>query len=239
MIYCKFAFIIRTLYMEDFKSTFKKSWRKHPIIWNLVSIAVSLFVLAFITLCFLDVWTHHGSTTTVPDVIGMRLNMGVEMLKDADLEAVVSDSVYSKDKVPGSIVDVIPQPNSIVKAGREVYLTIVAFSPEPVIIDILLIDTSAKQAEAYLKSKGLHVEKRYVPAEYSDVVVGAKCNGRNLTVGSKVTINDTIILEIGKVPEPVEESDDPLDLLIESSFGMEENGSHMEVEGSEEIETVP
>lgn len=182
----------------------------------------SFVVLAFIALCFLDIWTHHGATTTVPDVIGLNLNRGIDELRQADLKVVVSDSTYTRKSPPGSIVDVIPAPNSIVKAGREVYVTIVAFSPEPIIIDMLLIDTSAKQAEAYLKSKGLNVVKKYVPSEYDDVVVGVKCNGRSLSVGSKVTANDVITLEIGEIPKIEEEEElSPLDMMIESSVDFE------------------
>lgn len=214
--------------MSNTQSSFRKSWNKHPILWNLGAIFVSLFILAYLALCFLDLWTHHGSTTVVPDVVGMDIRRGILVLEDAHLEVEIADSVYTKSHPPGSIVDVIPQPNSVVKKGREVYVTIVAFSPEPVIIDILLVDASAKQAEAYLRSKGLRVEKRYVPSEYADIVVSAKCNGQNLTVGSRVTVDDTIVLEVGKVPEPEMEEMSPLDMLIESSvetYGDSEEGS--------------
>lgn len=211
-------------------NTLRDSWYKHPIIWNVVCIVAGLFVLGFLGLCFLDLWTHHGSTTTVPDIVGRPLSEAVSMLEDADLDYVISDSVYTKDKKPGSVVDVIPRYGSIVKAGREVYLTIVAYSAEPVIIDILLVDSSAKQAEAYLRSKGLKVQKQYVPYEFDDIVVGAKCRGRNLTVGSKVTIDDTIILQIGQIPHTEEEETDSLDLLIGASLDESTGGGEAETE---------
>lgn len=220
--------------MASFSDRFKDSWYKHPILWNLVTILVSFVLLIVLALFFLDLWTHHGSTTVVPDVLGYDVPAASEMLEDADLEYVIADSVYTRDKRPGSIVDVIPQPGSIVKAGREVYLTIVAYSPEPIIIDILLIDTSAKQAEAYLRAKGLKVEKRYVPSEFADIVVAAKCNGRNLTVGSKVTAADTIILEVGKIEEPKNEIVDPLDILIGASI--DESGNSVEENAEVEVE---
>lgn len=218
------------------KEFLRKSWEKHPILWNFLCIIVSLMLLGYLSLWFLDLWTHHGSTTKVPDVIGMSLSDGVEELRDADLEVVISDSVYTKAKRPGSIVDVIPRPESVVKAGREVYITIVAFSPEPIIIDMLLLDTSAKQAEAYLKSKGLKVEKRYVPAEYSDVVVGIKCKGRNLSVGSRVTVDDVIILEIGE-RRGEETVSDPLDIMIDASLDYDQATEQEDF--SEEVEVSP
>lgn len=221
--------------MANFSDRFKDSWYKHPILWNLVTIVVSLIFLVILGLFFLDLWTHHGSTTVVPDVVGQDLPEATRILEDADLDYVIVDSVYTKDKRPGSIVDIVPQSGSIVKAGREVYLTIVAFSPEPIIIDILLVETSAKQAEAYLRAKGLKVEKRYVPSEFDGLVVSAKCNGRNLTVGSKVTADDTIVLEVGKIENRQEEVVDPLDVLIGASI--DEYGN--EVEGSVQAEVEP
>ena len=222
--------------MSSFTDRFKDSWYRHPILWNLATIIISIILLIVLALYFLDLWTHHGSTTVVPDVVGKSLSQAVVMLDEADLETVVTDSVYTKDKAPGSVVDIIPQPGSIVKSGREVYLTVVAFSAEPIIIDILLVDTSARQAEAYLKAKGLKVEKRYVPAEFEGIVVSAKCNGKSITVGSKVTAADTIVLEVGKAKEP-EQSDNlnALDMLI--SGAIEETPAG--IEGETEAEVGP
>ena len=203
----------------------KKAYYKHPILWSFVGIIVVILILVYFALCFLDVWTHHGATTKVPHVIGMELNHGTQVLREADLDVVVADSIYSREKAPGSIVDVVPQPNSIVKAGREVYLTIVAYSAQPITIDRLLIDTSVKQAEAYLRSKGLRVKKEYVPAEYADVVVGIKSGGRNLSLGSQVTVNDVITLEVGKIvaPEPIITVDNPLDAIIDASVNVDDD----------------
>lgn len=179
---------------------YKKFWYNHPIICNGVIIVLSLLILSQLTMWFLDVWTHHGSKTVVPNVVGMDFNRAVTTLNEADLDVVVSDSVYRKDLAPGSVVEVIPRPDAIVKAGREVYITIVAFSPETVTLDANFTDMSFKQAEAILKSRGLKVEKRYVPYQFDDIVVNIKCNGRNLSLGSKVSVEDVIILEVGQIP---------------------------------------
>lgn len=195
----------------------RRFWTKHPILSNILLIFLALILLGWFALMFIDLWTHHGETTRVPDVIGMNYDRALETLDESDLKVVIADSVYSKDHRPGSVVDVVPQPNAVVKAGREVYLTIVAFSPEPIVLDMLLTDISWKQAEAYLKSKGLRVQKRYVPSLYPDVVVAVKCNGKNLTLGSKVTVDDLVIIEVGQTPEPVVEDVDPLDSAIDAA----------------------
>jgi len=216
--------------MDKVKAFFTKFWNNHPIISNVLLIIASLCLLVWLTLCFLDLWTHHGDTTRVPNVIGMEYSRAVKSLQDADLKVVISDSVYTRDKPAGSIVDVVPQPDAVVKAGREVYVTIVAFSPEPITIDALLTDISWKQAEAYLKAKGLKVEKTYVESQYPDVVVDIKCKGRSLALGSKVTIDDTIVLVVGRVPEPVYEEvtdDSKLEAAIEAALAAEMPGTEV------------
>ncbi|MDE6396347.1 MAG: PASTA domain-containing protein [Muribaculaceae bacterium] len=209
--------------MDKIIDFFKRMWTKHPILSNIILIIISLLCLAWITLCFLDIWTHHGQVSKVPNVINMGLTEGVKTLREADLEVVVADSVYRKDLKGGTIVDIIPQPGAIVKADREVYVTIVAFSAEPVIIDMLLTDISWRQAEAYLKAKGLKVEKRYVPSQYPDLVVAVKCRGKELSLGSKVTIDDVITLEVGQAVRPTI-VEDALDDAI---------GANIYVEGSD------
>lgn len=202
----------------------KKSWYKHPILWNIGAILVSLYMLCVLTGWFLGVWTHHGQNTIVPNVIGMDYRHAVSSLQSANLKVVVSDSVYRKDKLPGSVVDVVPCPNATVKAGREVYITIVAFSAEPIMLDANFTDMSYKQAESILKSLGLKVQKRYVPYQYDGLVVNVKCNGRTLGLGSRVTVDDLIILEVGQVPQPVAPEPDPLDAAIDAAINASDNG---------------
>ena len=220
--------------MSSSSNRLKDSWYRHPILWNAVVIIAGLLLLGYLSLCFLDIWTHHGSTTVVPDVVGKPVEEAAQMLGEADLEYVISDSIYTKTAKPGTIVDVLPRAGSVVKSGREVYLTVVASGSEPVIIDILLVDNSAKQAEAYLRSKGLKVEKQYKPYEFNDIVIAAKCRGKNLTVGSKVTVDDVITLIIGRVPELEEEDGDALDFLVESA--LEENSDGFQEEVEAEVE---
>ncbi|MCH5220446.1 MAG: PASTA domain-containing protein [Muribaculaceae bacterium] len=204
----------------------KTSWKKHPILWNLFMIFIAFLIVGYLALCFFDIWTHHGSTTRVPEVKGMDCVSATRVLKDADLQVVIVDSIYNKNYAPGSVVDVNPQSGAVVKKGREVYLTIVAFSPEPIIIDRLLTDISWKQAEAYLKSKGLRVEKEMVTSQYPDLVVDVKCKGRSLAVGSQVTVNDVIVLEVGQVPEVDYEAIDDLDLMIEAAIAADSIGGY-------------
>lgn len=212
--------------MNRFAEFWRKLWYGHPILCNIFLILVSLVCLGWATICFLDIWTHHGQVAKVPNVINMGFKEGVETLHEASLDVIVADSVYRKDLRGGTIVDVIPQPGAIVKANREVFITIVAFSAEPVVLDMQLTDISWRQAEAYLKAKGLKVQKQYVPSQYPDVVVAVRCRGKEVTLGDKVTIDDVITLEVGQVPTPVAPpSSDGLDDAINAIYAAGSNVS--------------
>lgn len=207
--------------MSKFIEYIKNCNSKHPILTNLVAVFLSFILLSLIAMFFLDIWTHHGSHTRVPEIVGMKIEDAIENLEQADLNYIISDSVYSKDKRPGTIADVVPQAGSLVKSGREVYLTIVAYSPKPVVIDVLLTDISWRQAKSYLESKGVHVETRFVDSQFPDLVVDARCNGKSLGVGSKVTVDDIVVLYVGREIIPDRSADGVLSHLIDAAIEME------------------
>ncbi len=72
------------------------------------------------------------------------------------------DSIFDTRNPKGSVVIQNPPAGSVVKAGRKVYITLVAFSKEKVEMPDL-IDLSLRQAVNSLRAKGLRVnELRYV-----------------------------------------------------------------------------
>lgn len=200
-----------------------KIFKRYPILINILIIAVTAVVLIILALKFLDLWTHHGSTSTVPSVKGMSFEAASNILKDADLDIVISDSIYD-DKLPGgTVVEVWPKAGAVVKAGREVYLTIVAYSPRTVVIDMPLTDISLKQAENYLYSHGITaINVQYVPGEFTGSVVAARIGNEYVTIGSRIPANATVTLEVSRGPE-AEEVDslsigDVIDSVSDSIF---------------------
>lgn len=200
---------------------FKNLWNRHLVLFNILIIIVSIPVLVFIVNILLDLWTHHGSTTIVPNVREMSYDEAVAVLDDADLEYVIGDSVYDLTKRPGQVVDVFPKPGAVVKPGREVYLTIVSFSPQQIVFDVPVDGQSVKAAEAYLKAKGIkNIHILRVPSPYPDLVLSVKQGNRVLKLGSKVPINAKITLEVGQVETPVYRTT-TLDSAIDSIMNME------------------
>lgn len=199
------------------QNAFKRIRQRHPIFSTIVLALLAICIFIIVILKFLDLWTHHGSTSRVPDVKGLTYSQACDVLKEANLEIVISDSIYDDKRVPGSVVEVWPKPGAVIKTGREVYLTIVSFSPRQVVIDIPLTDISSRQAISYLNNRGItSIQILRVPSEYPDMVVAVKANGQYVTLGSRIPTNSTVVLEVGQIEQTTTESTNDLDSVIDS-----------------------
>lgn len=155
-------------------------------------------VIGWLAMMWLDVWTRHDSTVTVPSVKSMNFESAGRLLAGEGLVAVLTDSVYDKSTRPGTVIEQNPKVGTVVKEGREVYLTINAFSPKMVTIPTLT-DISVRQAKSILEGLEIRnvVEKR-VPSEFKDLVLGVYCKGRRLSPGARVPVNSKIEIEVGE-----------------------------------------
>ncbi len=176
---------------------FKRFRTAHPIIMNLCYILITAFVLIYGTLIFLDFWTHHGETATVPDVRFKSYTDAKQKLRDAGLDIAVTDSVYNSSIAPGTVLESWPHAGAVVKPGREIYVTISSYQPKKVKINGPLTGVSSQQAISTLHSLGIaNVQIHTVPSQFDDVV-RALYRGRELTVGSEIPVNGTVVLEVG------------------------------------------
>lgn len=185
------------------------NWRRQsPVLFHLLLIFLTALIVLWAMLIFLDSWTLHGNEETVPDVQGQNIRIAQSNLEKLGLEPVLSDSVFDSKAIPGTVVDQNPKPLSKVKPGRTVYLTIVAYSPKMVTVPDIS-NTSLRQGQSMLEGVGLKsIIIVRVPSEYEDLVLGVKCNGRELRPGEKIPINSVVTIEVGTAPEEGEMEDD-------------------------------
>ena len=161
----------------------------------MIIVAVAIGWLAML---WLDVWTRHDDTITVPPVKTLSYGEAAARLDQHGLVAVLSDSVYDKSTRPGTVIDQNPKVGTIVKKGREIYLTINAFSPKMVSLPTLT-DISLRQAKSILE--GLEIKKvveKRVPSDFKDLVLAVRYKGTRLSPGARVPVNATIELEVGE-----------------------------------------
>lgn len=181
-------------------------YHRFPVWSNIILVAVTGFILVWVCLIFLDVWTHHGDNATVPEIKNQSFEQATQTLAASGLSIEIADSIYDDAVAPGYIVESWPKAGSVVKAGRSVYVTITAFSPKEVTITRPITGVSARQAISYLNSLGLsNVRQVSVPSQYPDLVISATVNNRSISVGSMLPVSVTVTLEVGApyvAPEP-------------------------------------
>ncbi|HSV87474.1 MAG TPA: PASTA domain-containing protein [Bacteroidales bacterium] len=162
----------------------------------LLSIPVGI-VFLWIAMSFLDIYTLHGRTITVPDLKGLTVEEASEKLKDLNLRYHINDSIFDDFNPRGSIVRQDPDKGSEVKRNRTIYLTKVAILSEKVPMPAL-IDLSFRQALALLNAYGLDVGNlEYRPDIAQNAILQQKFRAQEIEPGTLIEKGSSIDLVIG------------------------------------------
>ena len=167
------------------------------LIWNLIAMALVIILLVVGVNYGLDWYTHHGESIRVPNIEGMRIAKAREMMEELGLEIVVTDSGYNKRLPADCVLSQNPGAGLTVKSGHTIYVTINSSNSPSVAIPDVVDNSSYREAEAKLISLGFKVlPPQYVTGE-KDWVYGVLCNGRRVTAGDRVSIEQPLTLQIG------------------------------------------
>ncbi|MBD5346781.1 MAG: PASTA domain-containing protein [Bacteroides sp.] len=168
-------------------------------------IIAATFIVGWITLTWLDVWTDHGDEVATPSVKGMPYDLARASLTAQGFGCVLIDSVYDSTRAPGTVTEQTPKEGAIVKEGREIYLTITAFNPKMVAVP-KVTDVSERQARAMLAGVGLNnISTVTVPSDFKGLVAGVKINGQYVSAGMRVPVTSRVTLEVGSGPAEAEQ----------------------------------
>ncbi len=144
----------------------------------------------------LGIITKHGASINVPVVKGLPLDKARALIDDRDLELMIMDSTFVLGKKPGMILEQDPKPNTPVKPGRKIYVSVQVFCP-PAIKMPNVKDASLRQAILILKSYGLNMGRIiYKPDYANNAVLEMIFNGKTIEPGSKIRKGSYIDLVI-------------------------------------------
>ncbi|SFS89790.1 PASTA domain-containing protein [Sphingobacterium wenxiniae] len=163
---------------------------------NLIGAVIFIIVL-FLSIYFgLKIYTKHGDSIEVPVVKGLHINEAIKVLERADLEYNI-DSVYQMEMKPGTVIEQDPDPQSQVKTGRTIYLTIITqVAPEVAFPEI--IDKTLIEATAILRNQSLKVaDTTYIADIARDVVLEVKFAGQPLKTGRMIAKGSAVTLVLG------------------------------------------
>ena len=199
------------------------------LIWNLIAMMLVVILLVVGVNYGLDWYTHHGEEIKVPNIEGMGIEKARAMLEEQGLLIVVTDSGYNKRMPADCVLSQSPGAGLMVKSGHTIYVIVNSSNSPTLAIPDVVDNCSYREAEAKLVSLGFKVlPPQYVTGE-KDWVYGISCNGRRVSVGERVSIEQPLTLLIGSGQYGM---DDEIN-IVEPDLQME--GGNNEVDDFEEV----
>jgi beta-lactam-binding protein with PASTA domain len=170
---------------------------------SIVLFLVVLIAAIYFVLGYLNNYTMHGESVSVPDIKGMLYDEAVVKLEEGEFRYELVDSIFDRTKKPGEVIIQIPSPNSQVKVGRKIYITINARSKKTIKLfldNILSGSSTVRGAMDNLGSYDVIVDSIvYVDYQYNDIVLGIlDYKGKSLKSEDVVFAGSRLILKVGK-----------------------------------------
>ena len=169
-------------------------------VWmNILLIIIFVFLVVFITMRWLDMYTLHGESIQVPKVEGYMVEDLNDILNNEDMTYEVTDSIHTDEYPRGVVVSQNPEQGDFVKKGRTIYVTINSLLPEMVEVPDLM-GKSKRIAIPILEITGLKLrELKYRPDETcTDCVVGLEYRGKPVAEGERIRKGEAVTLILGE-----------------------------------------
>ncbi|NOY76961.1 MAG: PASTA domain-containing protein [Calditrichaeota bacterium] len=166
------------------------------------SAAAFIGLIVFVITCdqvIMPLYVKHGKDVVLPQVVGLPFAKADSLLKTQGFKAILDKEVYSSKYPKGTVTFQNPFPESIVKKGRRVYLTV--SKGERRVAVPKLVGGSERDAELKLRRLGLKVGKKNY--EFSTYFP------KGVVVSQSVAPNDTLqvgqsvdfTVSLGDIPE--------------------------------------
>ncbi len=175
----------------------KKRKGKYPLWKNVLAMVLVLCLFVGGGYWGTIKYTRHGEEIGVPPLKGLTVEQAQERLEALGLWGEVRDSIYTNETALGLVCKQSMGAGNKVKQGRIIYLTINSDRSETLILPDVVENSSFREAVAKLKALGFTLTSpEYIDGE-RDWVYSVKCDGRNISAGTKVNIKDPVTLVVG------------------------------------------
>ncbi|MEG8947373.1 PASTA domain-containing protein [Rosettibacter firmus] len=144
-----------------------------------------------------------GDELKVPNVIGMHKDKAIELLRDLNLNPIITTSRYDEKYDKDYVIFQKPLPNTYVKENRKIYLTI-SGGLQTVKMPFL-INKSVRDAQITLQKLGLVIDSlENIVSDFPPNTIAEQQypEGMELPVGTKVRLKVSIGPQIGKIKAP-------------------------------------
>ena len=177
------------------------SKRFAPLLKNLIyTVGLGVIIILVFFYWFLPKHTNHGETITVPDITKRHINDLNDILLTRSLRYEVNpDSSFTEKQPAYTVIDQFPFPNSKVKEGRKIYVTLNAKKPPLAQLPDFTNGKSQEQFILTTRSIGLKIKiKKYILSSIKgdNTIAEAWHKGKRLKPGSLIPRGATIELVV-------------------------------------------
>lgn len=184
------------------------------VLLNIAGMAAVLVAVPLLALAWLDSYTLHGQTVTVPDICGMQLEKAVEVLRGNKLDFDIVDYKYMKNAREDEVLEQRPAADAKVKEGRKIELTMSSGHEPTQAVPDIIDNCSLREAQARLRAAGFKLAPSVdVPGE-KDWVYSLLLGSDTLENGMQIPVGSTVTLVIGCG----DEADDDAPVVDDSWF---------------------
>lgn len=177
--------------------TFSRKFFSSYLWGNIFAIFIVVALLAIGVKYGIDIYTHHGESIVVPNVVHKQFDAAKQIMDERGLTIEVSDTGYDKRLPPDCILEQTPIGGKRVKSTHIIYVTINAASAPMLVIPDIIDNSSLREAQARLLAMGFKVgDPQYISGE-KDWVYGVIVNGHHVQAGDRVPADAVIIIQVG------------------------------------------
>jgi beta-lactam-binding protein with PASTA domain len=195
-----------------------KSW----YLWgNLLAMFMVVLAVGIGVRYGLDVYTHHGESIEIPNVKHRQFADAEQILKNAGLKIEVVDTGYVKSLPANCILEQSPAPGEKVKSGHVITVTINASHSPTITLPDVIDNSSLREAMAKLSAMGFKLGMPQYIAGEKDWVYGILVKGRHVVAGDRISVEETLIIQVGNGLRDGEDSVDYID-PVSSDYGDDE-----------------
>ncbi len=170
--------------------------RSRAFLINLVISSLFVVLIIWGIFKFIDSYTLHGETISVPPLEGLTIAETESILTEKKLRYAILDSIYIADADAGVVLEQNPLENDLVKENRTIYITVSKVTA-PKISMPNVVDMSLRLAIGKLNSYGLKVKTKPMPSECVNCVLRQEINGKEVKLDDKVKKGSVVLLTIG------------------------------------------
>ena len=183
----------------DFYESKPKSFiSDKPLLKNFLLASITLPLLFFIYLKFLDIYTLHDRYVIVPDYSGYKLAQLDSISEKNKLRYVIIDSISDLNQPKGIVINQEPKPQTKVKKKRRIYLTVTETNTSIVQFPDVY-DLTLRQALRKIEIVGLKVGKlEYRSDIATNKILDFNVNGISIYANQEILKGTVVNLVVGR-----------------------------------------